>query len=376
MKNILFSLFFIMLGFAACKDDDDAPTIVEGEDLTGIPYNPIAKNLVIPPGLPSMNIPADNPLTEQGIELGRRLFYDPILSKDSTISCSSCHKLTSSFNDVMAISPGVSGLLGNRSSMSLINVGFQNNGLFWDGRSPTLEDQALHPVENPVEMAEIWDNVEVKLQRHTDYKKRFREAFGIENSLEITKELAAKALAQFERTLISANSRFDKKRWQQDTNPFLLSDLEVDGQKIYYDDLLGSPGEPTGHCAHCHDGAALYSSEVYRNNAITEVASLTDFPDKGLGGITGNLTDNGMFKSPSLRNIALTAPYMHDGSFQTLEDVIEHYNSGGHYADNVVTLSIQKLNLSEYDKQALIAFLHTLTDTSYYSNPAFQNPFE
>lgn len=375
MKKILFLLIGLTLTIVACQDDDDGPTTT-GEDLTSIPYSPTAHTLVIPPGLPSMDIPADNPLTNEGIELGRRLFYDPILSKDSTISCSSCHKLNHSFNDNLAISPGVGGLLGNRSSMSLINVGFQTKGLFWDGRSPNLEDQALHPVENPVEMAEIWDDVEVKLRRHTDYKKRFRQAFGIENTTEITKELAAKALAQFERTLISANSRYDKKKFQLDPNPFLLSDLEIDGQKIYYDDLLGNPGDPTGHCAHCHDGGALYSSEVYRNNAITEVASLNDFPDLGLGAITGNLTDNGTFKAPSLRNIALTAPYMHDGSFPTLESVIEHYNSGGHYADNVVTLSITQLNLTEYDKQALVAFLHTLTDTSYYSNPAFKNPFE
>jgi cytochrome c peroxidase len=376
MKKIIFCLLAIIIGFASCKDDDDGTVANPGEDLTGIPYETTPHTLAIPPGLPSMEIPADNPLTVEGIELGRRLFYDPILSKDSTISCASCHNLRYSFNDPKAISPGVGGLLGNRSSMSLINVGFQVKGLFWDGRSQTLEEQALHPVENPVEMAEIWDNVEVKLQRHADYQKRFRQAFGIENSLEITKDLAAKALAQFERTLISADSRYDKKRWQLDPNPFLLSDLEVDGQKIFYDDLLGSPGSPTGHCAHCHDGGALYTSEVYRNNAITEVATLNDFPDKGLGAITGNLTDNGMFKSTSLRNIALTAPYMHDGRFQTLEEVIEHYNSGGHYADNVVTLSIQPLNLTEYDKQALLAFLHTLTDTTYYTNPAFRNPFE
>ncbi|MCC6726278.1 MAG: cytochrome C peroxidase [Saprospiraceae bacterium] len=377
MKKILFLLLFgILTLMAACKDDDDGGGTFNGEDLTNIAYEPTPHELVIPKGLPSMNIPADNPLTEQGIELGRRLFYDPILSKDSTISCSSCHSLKFSFNDVKAISPGVGGLLGTRSSMSLINIGFQNNGLFWDGRSLTLEDQALHPVENPVEMAEIWDNVEVKLQRSADYKKRFREAFGISNSLEITKELAAKALAQFERTLISANSRYDKKRWQLDPNPFLLSDLEVDGQKIYYDDLLGTAGAPTGHCAHCHDGSALYSSEVYRNNAITQVASLDDFPDKGRGEVTKLRSDNGMFKSSSLRNIALTAPYMHDGRFQTLEEVIEHYNSGGHYAENVVTGSITTLNLTDYDKKALLAFLHTLTDTSYYNNPAFQNPFK
>ncbi|MBI1227265.1 MAG: cytochrome C peroxidase [Bacteroidetes bacterium] len=373
MKKISLFLSVLIIGFASCKDDDAGMT-AKGEDLTNIVYDPTPHTLTIPPGLPSMDISADNPLTDEGIELGRRLFYDPILSKDSTISCSSCHKLTSSFNDTEAISPGVGGLLGTRSSMSLINVGFQIKGLFWDGRSPTLEDQALHPVENPVEMAEIWDDVEVKLQRHPDYKIRFREAFGISNTTEITRGLASKAIAQFERTLISANARYDKKKFQNDTDPFLISDLESFGEKIYFDTL--QDGYPKGHCAHCHDGGALYSSEVYRNNAITEVSSLNDFPDKGLGAITGNLTDNGMFKSPSLRNIVLTAPYMHDGRFQTLEEVIDHYNSGGHFADNVVINSITQLNLTDYDKQALLAFLNTLTDTSYYSNPAFQNPFE
>ncbi len=374
--KIVLAFLMVAVFLGACRDDDDNNPIKNGEDLTSITYNPTPKSLVIPPGLPSMDIPANNPLTEEGVELGRRLFYDPILSKDSTISCSSCHKLTNSFNDNLAISPGVGGLLGNRSSMSLMNVGFQSHGFFWDGRSPTLEDQALHPVENPVEMAELWKDVEVKLRRHPDYKKRFRQAFGIENTTEITKELAAKAIAQFERTLISANSRYDKKKFQLDPNPFLLSDLESDGLKIFFDDQSGGPNDPKGHCAHCHDGNALFSSEVYRNNAITQVATLNDFPDKGLGAITGNITDNGLFKATSLRNIALTAPYMHDGSFQTLEAVIEHYNSGGHYADNVITGSITQLNLSEYDKQALVAFLHTLTDTSYYDNPAFQNPFE
>ncbi|MCF8243913.1 MAG: cytochrome C peroxidase [Saprospiraceae bacterium] len=375
MKKLSFSLLLLILGFAACKDDDGGDPVL-GEDLTNITFDPKAHTLTIPPGLPSMDIPADNPLTDEGIELGRRLFYDPILSKDSTISCSSCHQLKYSFNDISAFSPGVGGLLGNRSSMSLINIGFQSNGMFWDGRAHSIEEQALGPVENPLEMAELWKDVEVKLRRHPDYKKRFRQAFGIDNTMDITKELAVKAIAQFERTLISANSRYDKKKFQLDPNPFLLSDLEADGQKIYYDDQQGGPDDPKGHCAHCHDGNALFTSEVYRNNAITQVATLNDFPDKGLGAITGNLTDNGMFKSPSLRNVVLTAPYMHDGSIQTLEEVIEHYNSGGHYADNVITGSITQLNLSDYDKMALLAFLDALTDTTYYSNPAFQNPFQ
>ncbi len=376
MKRIIFLLSLIFLGLNACKDDKDAPDpIPPGDDLTDIPYQPTACQVTIPPGFPAMEIPADNPMTVEGIELGRWLFYDPILSSDSTISCASCHSPAGNFTDGTAFSTGVGNQLGTRSAMPLVNIGFMTKGLFWDGRSPTLEDQALHPVENPVEMAEIWDNVELKLQRHKEYPSLFRQAFGIRSSGEITRELAAKAIAQFERTLISAGSKFDRKRYQNDPDPFLLSDLEVDGLKIYFDDQF-SETIAKGHCAHCHDGGPLLTSERYENNAITEVGSLMDFPDKGLGGITGKVTDNGKFKAPTLRNIALSAPYMHDGRFQTLEEVIDHYNSGGHYADNVVIGSIMPLHLTEYDKSALLAFLHTLTDTVFVNNPAFQSPFQ
>ncbi|MCB0522163.1 MAG: cytochrome C peroxidase [Lewinellaceae bacterium] len=376
MKKAFIAAFLSMILINACKKDDNGKMepIEDNTDLTGIPCGPSPHDLVIPAGLPSMNIPADNPLTDEGIELGRFLFYDPILSVDSTISCASCHQLKYSFTDLNTKSIGINGLQGPRSSMPLLNVGFFNLGLFWDGRSPNLEDQALHPVENPLEMAEIWDNVEVKLQNHPAYPKMFREAFCINNTSEITRDLAAKALAQFERTLISANSRFDQKIYQGNNNPFLWSDAEVDGYLIYFDDATGS--EKLGHCAHCHDGKGLLSSERYENNGIEAVASLDDFPDKGLGAVTGKRSDNGKFKAPSLRNIALTAPYMHDGRFATLEEVIDHYNSGGHYADNLLLASIQPLHLTETDKANLLAFLQTFTDTSYYSNPAFQNPFQ
>lgn len=373
MKKIIFTALALLTLFFACKDDDNVPAgPVEG-DLTDIPYAPKSYTLTIPQGFPSMIIPEDNPMTEEGIDLGRRLFYDPILSVDSTLSCAGCHQLEYSFNDNKAISPGVQNLMGTRSSMSLINIGFADNGLFWDGRVKTLEEQALHPVENPVEMAEVWGNVEVKLQRHKDYPALFRKAFGIENKADITRELAAKAIAQFERTLISSNSRFDKKFYKNDLDPFLLSDLEIDGYAIYFDDLTNTA--KGGHCAHCHDGGPLLTSDAYFNNAIEDVATLDDFPDNGLGIVTGKRTDNGKFRAPSLRNIELTAPYMHDGRFWTLEEVVEHYNSGGHWVENVNSQSINQLNLTEYEKQALVAFLKTFTDTTYFSNPAFQNPF-
>lgn len=377
MKKFLVSSLFLLTLLYACGDDDNDGGVVEptdGIDLTNIEYNPTPHVLEIPPGFPPMIIPADNPLTAEGIELGRMLFYDPILSIDSTISCASCHAIKGAFSDDLSVSVGVNGLTGTRSAMPLINIGFVDAGLFWDGRSPNLEDQALHPVENPVEMADTWENCEEKLRRHPDYPELFRKAFGIENSKEVTKDLATKAIAQFERTLISANSRFDQWKYQGNQDPFLFSDEESDGLLLYYDDAFGTA--IGGHCAHCHDGGALLSSEKYENNGLQMVETLDDFADKGHGDVTGNPADNGKFRTVSLRNIALTAPYMHDGRLQTLREVVEHYNSGGHYAPNVNAGSITELNLSEEQIDQLVAFLHTFTDTSFYNNPAFQNPFE
>ena len=325
-----------------------------------------------------MIIPSDNPLTKEGVDLGHKLFFDPMLSVDSTISCANCHESKKAFTDGSAFATGVNDLIGTRSSMSILNAGFFENGLFWDGRSPTLEDQALHPVENPVEMADVWENVEKKLQRHLDYPAEFRKAFGIECSEDITREMVSKAIAQYERTLVSYNSRYDKKFLQLDTNPFLLNDEESDGYEIYFDDV-GVSGFSAGHCNHCHKGlGGLLTGNDYFNNNIENVDSYNDFPDQGLGDVTGKQSDIGKFRAPPLRNIALTAPYMHDGRFQTLAEVIEHYNSGGHKFDNSTPGSIIEggLGLTDYEKQALEAFLHTLTDTTYFNNPHYLNPFE
>lgn len=380
MKKIFLSFLIVPLLIFACKDDDGGGEVVpECKDLVGLPYEPTAYEL---PELKGWNvnmiIPADNPLTVQGVDLGHKLFFDPILSVDSTISCASCHDPKLGLSDNLATPFGVNGLTGPRSSMSILNAGFFENGLFWDGRSPTLEDQALHPVENPVEMAESWPDVEKKLQQHPTYPAEFRKAFGIECSEDITREMVAKALAQYERTLLSYNSKYDKKFLQGDTNPFLLTDEEIDGYFIYFDDVAAS-GLSAGHCNHCHKGfGGLLTSDNYFNNNIEDVQSYADFPDPGLGGVTGKQSDIGKFRAPTLRNIALTAPYMHDGRFQTLTEVIEHYNSGGHSFDNSTPGSIIEggLNLTDYEKQALEAFLHTLTDTTYFNDPHYLNPFE
>lgn len=345
------------------------PNPVDQNDLTGIEYNPTSINLSVPDYFPAVEdfIPADNPMTAEGIELGRHLFYDNILSVDSTLSCSSCHLPGGAFTDNTAFSVGVKGELTPRSSMALINAIYFSNGLFWDGRSQSLEDQALLPVEDLIELHEEWPNVEVKLQRHATYPEMFRKAFGIDSKEDITRDLAVKAIAQFERTLISGNSRYDQ--WQR--GEYQPNDEEIDGFLMFFDRADGAL--PDAECAHCHN-EPLFTTDEYFNNGLDEAENFEDFADIGLGGVTNKPSDNGKFRAPTLRNIEFTAPYMHDGRFQTLEEVIDHYNSGGQPADNKDPL-LHNLGLTEEQKQNLIAFLKMLSDEDFVNNPDFQSPF-
>ena len=364
---ILFFLPFVIL-FAACEDDNMMdPT---DNDLIEATYDPQAVTLEVPDYFPDPIIPEDNPLTEAGILLGRHLFYDPILSSDSTMSCSSCHLSSKGFADGLATSEGVLGLNGKRSSMPIINLAFNHKEFFWDGRAATLEAQALAPVEDHLELNESWDNVEEKLRRHATYPQMFREAFGIDRRSEITRDLATKAIAQFERTMISANSRFDQVIWQQQGWP---TDAEQRG-KILFTVEDAVEGEPHPGCSHCH-GSELFTTNNYFNNGLDDVENLEDFPDAGLGGVNNVIYDNGKFRAPTLRNIALTAPYMHDGRFETLEEVLDHYASGGHDTPNE-DVNIAPFQLTEQDKADLIAYLNMLTDTTFINNPDFQSPFE
>lgn len=368
MVRLLIGLVFSgLLVLAGCRKDAPQDPCLDC-DLTHIPYQPVPYTLVIPVDFPEMEIPAHNPLTEAGVALGRRLFYDTRLSLDSTMSCATCHLPEFSFTDARAVSPGVSGAVGTRSSMSLLNVGYVTTGLFWDGRAATLEEQALLPVEDPIEMHETWGNVIEKLQRDADYPRWFREAFGIRDKREMTKELAARAIAQFERTLLSSGqSRYDQVFVRGEGFP---TDAELRGYEMFFDFSFSLPD---AECGHCH-GSILMTTHAYFNNAIDSVGSLLDFKDKGRGAVTGRIMDNGRFRAPTLRNIALTAPYMHDGRFHTLEEVVEHYDSGGHIAENY-DANMHPLGLTAQQKQDIIQFLHTLTDTAFVNNPAFQNPW-
>lgn len=257
-----------------------------------------------------MVIPDDNPLTIDGLLLGRHLFYDSILSIDSTLSCSGCHLSSGNFTDNQAFSTGVDNEMTPRSSMTLINVGFANTGLFWDGRSESLEDQALLPVEEPIELNEEWPNVERKLRRHSDYPEMFRKAFGIERKEEINRDLAVKAIAQFERTLVSSNSKYDRVI----SGSAVFTDQELQGHDIFFD--INEDISRHAECGHCHN-APLFTTNEYFNNGIQMPTAENAFDDNGLGAITGRVFDNGMFKTATLRNIFFSAPYMHDGRFAT-----------------------------------------------------------
>lgn len=351
-------------------EQEPDPEPMDQNDLTDIEYNPTSISLSVPDYFPAIEdfIPADNPMTAEGVALGRHLFYDTILSVDSTLSCSSCHLPQGAFTDNIDFSVGVEGGLTSRSSMAIINVAYLNNGLFWDGRSQSLEDQALLPVEDEIELHEEWPNVEAKLQRHDTYPEMFRKAFGINDKREITRDLAVKAIAQFERTLISGNSKFDKSK----RGEVFLSEEEINGLQMFFD-VGDDPSLPDAECAHCHN-EPLFTTDEYFNNGLDEAGSFDDFADLGLGAVTNKPSDNGKFRAPTLRNIELTAPYMHDGRFQTLEEVIDHYNSGGKPADNKDPL-LHNLGLTEENKRDLIAFLKTLTDEDFVNNPDHQSPF-
>lgn len=352
-KNLLAVILLSFWIWTGCKEVFSSR---QSQSLTHIAYDPAPYPIKIPKGLPRFEPPADNPMTNAGVELGKQLFHDPILSADSTQSCSSCHLANLGFTDGKAFSKGIDGLAGRRSAMSLVNVGFYNSGLFWDGRVKTLEEQALIPVEDPLEMHHRWEAAVEDLRAHRDYPMLFRKAFGIKSKQEISKELVARAIAQFERTLISGDTKFDQVMRGEAT----FTEEEAVGYDIFFD---FTEKHPDAECGHCHN-APLFTTLEYENNGITAARSFADYPDPGLGAVTGKELDIGKFRIPSLRNIALTAPYMHDGRFQTLEEVIEHYNSGGHDGPNVSPV-LRPLKLDKTQKRQLIAFLHTLTDRNF-----------
>jgi len=362
-------LFLLLLSFAFWSCADTLDIIEEAKldlDLTNIPYNPVDYEVSTPIGFPIFEQPEDNVMTEDGVNLGRHLFYDPILSLDSLMSCNGCHMPEGSFTDNKAFSTGVDQIEGKRSSMSLLNVGFYYNALFWDGRINTLEQQALLPIEDPIELHTMWPDVIDKIQQAPRYQELYRKAFGITNANMISKGLTAKALAQFERSMISSgNSKYD----QEQAGRYVYTDQELMGFEIFFDTNIDLPD---GQCFHCH-AAPLLTTNEYLNNGLDLADDWSDFRDLGLGGFTGLETQNGKFRVPTLRNIEHSAPYMHDGRFQTLEEVMEHYNSGG-FLSKGKSPFMDSISLDVEQTAAVIAFMKTLSDEDFMNNPLFSDP--
>lgn len=346
-------LVLFIIVFKSCKKDDEI-----------LSYEPTPYILNIPDGLPPMNIPADNPLTIEGVELGRRLFYDERLSGNNTISCATCHHPSMNFTDTARYSAGITGVKGTRNSMPLINLGWQTS-FFWDGRVNTLEQQVLHPVINPIEMNDHWPEVVWELIEDERYPEMFRRAFG-ERGIDSIK--VSKALAQFLRTMISGNSKYDKMR----RGELVFTTDEFLGMELFTRDKDEANGIAGADCFHCH-GEPMFTSNQFHNNGLDAI-----FTDLGRGLVTLDSDDNGKFKAPSLRNIALTAPYMHDGRFQNLDDVINHYSTGLVYSPTIDPLmkfvADGGVALTTIEIFQLKSFLNTLSDYDFATNPAFQDP--
>ena len=357
MKYLVYVFLLIVLIFSCRKDR--------------VGYIATPYVLEIPSHFPDMIIPADNPMTVEGVELGRYLFYEKKLSGDNTMSCASCHFPESSFSDPNQYSTGIDGIQGNRQSMALINMGWENF-FFWDGRKTTLEEQIIDPVINPIEMHESWKNAVSKLNLDMNYRNRFFRAFGEEG---IDSVKAAKAIAQFIRTMISGQSKFDVM--YKFENGITLNATEqtifqtIDNEEWAGYDLFKSLNG--ADCFHCHNGP-LMRVKKFSNNGLLP----NSFNDLGRAAVTNNPEDNYKFKVPTLRNIALTAPYMHDGRFTTLDEVIEHYSSGIHMSPTIDPLiefgSQGGVQLDAQEKYLLKKFLLTLTDENFINNPNFKDP--
>jgi len=326
MKN-LWIVLALLIGVSSCnKEKTDA-----GNEVI---------TLQVPKGFPYPNIPAENQPTRYRVELGKKLFFDPILSRDSTIACGTCHLPEKYFADGLPLSKGIENRIAKRNAPSLLNIAYQSV-MFWDGGVPTIEQQVLAPIENHNEMDFNVNKVVQRLQANADYPALFKQAYNAEPSV----YTLTRAIACYERTLYTGKSKYDE--YQYYNNPTALNASELNGMNIFF-------GE-RGECFHCHS-EYTFTDNTFKNNGL-----YLNYPDSGRAIITQNINDIGKFKVPSLRNVAMTAPYMHDGSLSTLQDVVEHYNSGGQAHPNKSGL-LKPMNLSAEEKTDLVNFLKALTD--------------
>jgi len=312
------------------------------------------------------NTPRDNPVTDAGATLGRVLFYDTRLSANNTVACGSCHKQELSFTVAERFPAGFEGKRVDRNSMGLVNIRYYPRGrFFWDERAATLEEQALMPIVNKIEMGNDLDRVVALLTKTDPYPELFRKAFG---ASEITKERVGKALAQWLRSLVSYQSKYDEGMNQvltvREDFPNFTAE-ENRGKRLFL-----------ARCASCHmpnGQSAHFIMNRPRNNGLDSDVVHTD---GGVGDITLRRGDVGTFKSPSLRNVEFTAPYMHDGRLESLEKVVEHYSKEIKQHPNLGGQLRRRLNFSDGEKAALVAFMKTLSDRKFITDPKFSDPFQ
>ncbi|MFN0216726.1 MAG: cytochrome-c peroxidase [Saprospiraceae bacterium] len=359
MKKILFAFFTISCFFAACDPKEPIETPAT--------YDPTPYDLKIG-DFPTPDLPADNQLTVAGVQLGRMLFYEKMLSKDGSQACADCHKQEDAFSDIRQFSIGVENLPGKRQAMVVMNLAWHQNGLFWDGRASKVRDQALKPIQDPLEMNETLPNVVAKLSSDKKYTNQFIRAFG---DATVTPERVGLALEQFMLSMVSYNSKYDQFLKGTAT----LTAEEERGRVLFFTEFDPFGSSKGMECFHCHAGHN-FTNDEFMNNGLDTDASMTD---EGRKNVTNDPADRGRFKVPSLRNIALTPPYMHDGRLATLEEVIDHYDHGVKNSSTVEFLlqyNLQPggLQKTAQDKADLVAFLKTLTDYDFLSNAAFTKP--
>jgi cytochrome c peroxidase len=336
-------LLLSLAGLAGCSSDSDATAPDESTSLI-VSTSPAG----FPKGTSSERAPKDNALTLDRALLGKRLFYDPQLSRTNDVSCATCHQQQFAFADPNALSIGVEGRTGTRNAPSIVNAAWGKT-FFWDGRAGNLEEQAGQPIENPLEMDLALSDAVAKVAADASYVESFQRAYDEAPSAASLQ----KALASFVRSVVSGNSPYDRHLRGDDSD---FGPQRKRGEELF----LSEKAE----CFHCHPSGSL-SNEGFFNNG-----SYLAGGDTGREQITGRVGDIGKFKVPGLRNIAVTAPYMHDGSVGTLEDVIEHYAAGGR-GDPSTDPLIKPLTLSSEEKADLLEFLHSLTDSALLEDARF-----
>lgn len=321
-----------LLFVAACQP---AP---EQEAGPAVPTGPTPLTVETPLGLEPVPIPEDNTMSVEKVALGRQLYFDKRLSADGTVSCATCHHPDTGWTDQSPVSTGIGGQKGARSAPTVINASY-NLFQFWDGRAGSLEEQAVGPIENPIEMGETHENVVKKLNAIPGYREQFQAVFGTD----VTIEGIGKAIAAFERTVVSGNSPYDR---YQAGDKSALSEEAARGLELF---------NGKARCSQCHVGFNL-SDGIFHNIGVGMDA---EKPDLGRFEVTGEDKDRGAFKTPILRDLTRTAPYMHDGSEATLEDVVKYYDKGG-FANEWLDEKMEPLNLTDQEKADLVAFMKSL----------------